>query len=62
MSFLHRPLNLYKIQPGFNMKFADSKDYTHSLFTLPALGYFHCPGHSIELENALKGREYHRVS
>lgn len=63
MPLLYRSLNLYKIQQGFKLRFAGSKDCTHSTIPSACLeGYLMGPGHSIESENALKAREDHRVS
>lgn len=57
MPSLPRSLNLYEVQPGFKLKFAGSKDYTHFTTQSASLAFFHCSDHSVETENALKARE-----
>lgn len=59
MPMLPRSLNLMKFSQGSIWDLLAAK----AVLTPPLLhllGYFHCPDHPVESENALKGRGDHR--
>lgn len=60
MPLLPGSLNLSKVQPGFKLRFAGSKDYAHFTTQSASLGLFSLSDRSVESENALKATGNHR--